>query len=64
MSSMKAIGTLFTRASHFSESREGVKVTRYWETGTADYTKFPELKGVDLEPYRGASRQALRVTVA
>ena len=31
---MKATGTLFTRTSHFSESGEGDKVTRYWDYGT------------------------------
>ena len=50
-------------ASHPSESGAGVTVTRYWKQGSVDYKKVPELKGVDLNAYRGAGREEVRVTV-
>ena len=50
-------------ASHPSESGAGVTVTRYWKQGNVDYKKVPELKGVDLNTYRGAGREEVRVTV-
>lgn len=54
---------LIRLASHTSESGGGVSVTRYWKTGAIDYTKMPELVGVDLEQYRGSEREETRVTV-
>ena len=59
-----AKAALIALASHTSESGAGVKVSRYWKTGNIDYKKIPELKGVDLEKYRGAAREEVRVTVA
>ena len=53
---------LVALASHTSETRNGVTVTRYWKTGTVDWKKIPELHGVDLEPYRGAPREETRVS--
>jgi hypothetical protein len=51
-------------ASHSSEKGAGVQVTRYWKAGNVDYKKVPALEGVDLEKYRGASREEVRVTMA
>ena len=51
-------------ASHPSESGAGVTVTRYWKQGSVDYKKVTELKGVDLNAYRGAGREEVRVFVA
>ena len=45
-------------------SRTGVTVTRFWKAGSVDYKKVVELKGVDLERYRGRGREEVRVTVA
>jgi putative phage-type endonuclease len=50
-------------ASHSSEAGGGVKVTRFSKVGAIDYKKVPELKGVDLEQYRAAARQEVRITV-
>jgi putative phage-type endonuclease len=50
-------------ASHPSESGAGVTVTRFWKQGNVDYKKVPELKGVDLNAYRGAGREEVRLTV-
>jgi hypothetical protein len=30
-----------------------VSVTRFWKAGSVDYKKVVELRGVDLEQYRG-----------
>jgi putative phage-type endonuclease len=49
-------------AWHTSEAGAGVTVTRFWKNGTIDYKKIPELAAVDLERYRGAQGQEVRVT--
>lgn len=54
---------LIALASHNSEAGAGVKVTRFWKAGNVDYKKVPGLKGVDLDQYRGAMREEVRVTV-
>ena len=51
-------------ATHAKETGAGVTVTRYWRAGAVDYKKVPELRGVDLEPYRGRAREEVRVSVA
>jgi len=58
-----AKAALIALAAHTSESGAGVKVTRFWKLGNVAYAKIPELKGVDLAPYRGAPREEVRVTV-
>jgi putative phage-type endonuclease len=55
---------LIALASHTSESGGGVSVTRYWKSGTVDYKKVPELRGVDLDQYRGAPREETRIITA
>jgi hypothetical protein len=50
-------------ASHSSEAGGGVKVSRFSKVGAIDYKKIPELKGVDLDRYRGKAREEVRVTV-
>ena len=35
-----------------------------WWTGSVDYKKVVELKGVDLERYRGKAREEVRVTAS
>ncbi|HYN58130.1 MAG TPA: hypothetical protein VET87_01070 [Rubrivivax sp.] len=49
---------LVALARHPREQGAGVSVTRYWKAGNADYKKVMELKGVDLERYRGTGRGA------
>lgn len=56
--------TLVALAGHTSEQGNGVTVTQYVKDGAVDYKKVPELKGVDLERYRGAARQEVRVTLS
>ncbi len=51
-------------ANHTSETGAGVKVSRFHKLGSVDYKKIPELKGVDLDRYRGQSREEVRVTVS
>ena len=41
-----------------------MSVTRYWKPGNVDYKRVVELKGVDLELYRGKGREEVRVTMA
>jgi putative phage-type endonuclease len=58
-----AKAALIGLASHSSEAGGGVKVTRFSKVGAIDYKKIKELKGVDLEQYRGKAREEVRVTV-
>lgn len=58
-----ARGQLVSLAEHPSESGAGVQVTRSWKAGTVDYKKVPELRGVDLEQYRGTPRLESRITI-
>lgn len=54
---------LVALTSHPSESGSGVMVTRFWKQGNVDYKRVPELKGVNLDQYRGKGREETRVTV-
>ena len=49
--------------SHAKEQGGGVSVTRLWKRGNIDYKRVPELRGVDLEPYRQAAREETRITI-
>lgn len=49
-------------AGHPKESGAGVTVTRHWKAGSVDYKRVVELKGVDLDHYRGKSREEVRVS--
>ena len=51
-------------ATHPKETGGGVTVTRFWKAGSVDYKKVVELKGVDLEQYRGKAREEVRVSIA
>lgn len=51
-------------ASHTSEKGAGVAVSRFWKVGSIDYKKVPALIGVDLEKYRGAAREEVRVSIS
>lgn len=53
---------LLALAEHPKEQGAGVAVTRYWRQGNVDYKKVPQLAGVELEKYRGSSRQDVRVS--
>ena len=53
---------LVALASHTSETGGGVTVSRYWKAGPIEYRRIPELKALDLEQYRGASREETRIT--
>jgi predicted phage-related endonuclease len=48
---------------HPRESGDGVNVVKVWKQGAIDYKRVPELKGVNLERYRGKGREEVRVTV-
>ncbi len=58
-----AKAVLIELTTHCRESGYGVMVSRYWKTGNVDYKRVPVLAGVDLELYRGESREEVRVTV-
>ena len=53
---------LVALATHPKETGAGVTVTRFWKAGGVDYKKVVELRGVDLERYRGKAREEVRVT--
>jgi putative phage-type endonuclease len=53
---------LIALAQHPREQGAGVAVTRFWKAGNVDYKRVPALKGVDLDAYRGKSREEIRVT--
>jgi putative phage-type endonuclease len=55
---------LVALAQHPKESGAGVSVTRFWKAGNIDYKKMPELKGVDLERYRGKTREEVRISIS
>jgi len=59
----RAKEALVALARHPREQGAGVSVTRYWKAGSVDYKKVVELRGVDLEQYRGKGREEVRVTV-
>lgn len=42
----------------------GVSVVKLWKTGSVDYKSIPELRSVNLDRYRGAGREEVRITVA
>ena len=42
----------------------GISLCQVQRNGNVDYSKIPELKGVDLEPYRKASINSWRITCA
>jgi putative phage-type endonuclease len=60
----EAKASLVGLAQHTSEKGAGVQLTRYWKAGNVDYKRVPELAGVDLEGYRGAGREEVRISVA
>ena len=49
-------------ARHPKETGAGVSVTRFWKAGNVAYAKIPALKDIDLNQYRGSSREEVRVT--
>jgi putative phage-type endonuclease len=58
-----ARSTLVALTQHPKEHGHGVAVTRYWKQGAVEYKKVPVLRGVDLEPWRGKSREEVRVAL-
>lgn len=54
---------LVALSHHPRETGAGVSVVRLWKPGNVDYKRVPELKGVELDRYRGEGRQEVRVTV-
>jgi putative phage-type endonuclease len=55
---------LVALAQHPKESGAGVSVTRFWKQGNVAYAKIPALQGLDLEMYRGKTREEVRVTAS
>jgi len=60
----RAKDALVALTEHPREQGAGVTVTRYWKAGNVDYKRVVELRGVDLEAYRGKAREEVRVTAA
>jgi putative phage-type endonuclease len=60
----RAREALVALAVHPREEGAGVAVTRYWKAGSVDYKKVVELRGIDLEVYRGKGREEVRVSIA
>lgn len=54
---------LLALSSHARESGAGVTVTRFWKQGPVDYKRVPELREVDLNAYRGKTREEARITL-
>lgn len=50
-------------AQHPREQGAGVTVTRFFKQGNVDYKRVPALQGVDLDLYRGKTREEVRITV-
>jgi putative phage-type endonuclease len=50
-------------ASHAKEQGGGTSVTRVWKRGNVDFKRVPQLSGVDLDAYRGAAKEEVRVVV-
>jgi hypothetical protein len=50
-------------SAHPRETGGGVSVVRLWKQGAVSYAKIPELRGVELDRYRGQGREEVRVTV-
>lgn len=59
----QARSQLVALSHHTREQGAGVSVVRLWKAGNVDYKKIPELKGVNLDKYRGAGREEVRVTI-
>jgi len=60
----EAKSQLVELTSHAREHGGGVTVARFLKKGSVDYKRVPELTGVDVEQYRGAGREEVRVTLA
>ena len=56
--------TFWGRCSAPRELCAGVSAAKYWKAGSLDYKRVVELKGVDLEQYRGKGREEVRVTAS
>ena len=54
---------LVALAEHPSERGAGVIVSRYFRRGAIEYKRIPALSGVDLDAYRGAGGEEVRVSV-
>ncbi len=59
----EAKAKLIGLAQHSSEKGFGVNVTRFFKTGAIQYSKVPRLAGIDLEMYRSAGREEVRVSM-
>ena len=59
----QAKSKLISLAKHNRESGCGVVVTRFWKQGSINYKAIPELGNVDLEQYRGKTKEEVRVTI-
>lgn len=55
--------TLVALSRHPRSSGAGVSVVRLWKPGVVDYKRVPELRGVNLDRYRGEGRYETRLTV-
>ncbi|HEY3181187.1 MAG TPA: YqaJ viral recombinase family protein [Casimicrobiaceae bacterium] len=60
----EAKAQLVALARHAKEQGGGVSVSRLWKRGTVEFKRVPELADVDLEQYRGAGREEVRISIA
>jgi hypothetical protein len=51
-------------ASHAKEQGGGLSVTRFWKKGAVEYRRTPGITKLDLEQFRAAPREEIRITLA
>ena len=59
----EAKARLVDMTDHAKEQGGGVSVTRVFKRGNIDYKKIPVLSTLNLEQYRSASREEVRILV-
>lgn len=50
-------------STHDSQESNDVRLTRYVARGSVQYAKIPELKGIDLDQYRGEPKEIWKITI-
>ncbi|MES2875403.1 MAG: YqaJ viral recombinase family protein [Bacteroidota bacterium] len=53
--------SIVQKMGHRNAKSEGLMITRYERKGAVDYSKIPELEGIDLEKYRKPSTWQYRI---
>ena len=60
----EAKAQLVRLTSHAKEQGGGVSVTRFWKKGAIEYKSIPGIAELDVERYRAAPREEVRITTA